>query len=158
MKGKYKPKPIKRHDHTGKLVNYGILEIGIVAGIRCLANKETLLLIGAALAKQKVPGYFYTQHYVHVPLPNNLTSKVYAIRATDVSHLAGRISGRVQLKKAEVVNTSTHYPEETWEKGEKIRSLPLPEPTLSPVQFKRKTKRVGKIRKFWLLLKRLFSN
>lgn len=159
MKGKYRPKPIKRHDHNGKLVNYGILEVGIVAGIRCLGNKETLLLIGAGLAKQKVPDYFYTQHHVQVPLTNQSTSKVYAIKATDASHLAGRISGRTQLKKAELMSARTGTAEETWEDGKKIRMVPAEavDIQLQPIQFKYKAKKVGKLRKFCLLIKRLFS-
>jgi hypothetical protein len=154
---KYKPRPIKRHDHTGALVNYGTLEVGIVAGIRCLGNKETLLLIGAGLAKQKVPDYFYTQHHVRVPLSNGSALKVYAIKATDASSLAGRISARVQLKKAELINMRTSTPEETWENGSKKQIAPFPEAKLEPVQFKYRAKRVGKFRKFCLLIKRLFS-
>lgn len=160
MKGKYRPKPIKRHDHTGKLVNYGVLEVGVVGGIRCLGNKETLLLIGAGLAKQKVPDYFYAKHHVRVPLSNQSALKVYAIKATDVSHLAGRISGRTQLKRADLINTETGGREETWEKGSKLQVAPLPttaEIQMTPVSIKYKTKRCGKIRKFWLLVKRLFS-
>jgi hypothetical protein len=157
MKGKYRPKPIKRYDHTGKLVNYGTLEVGIVAGIRCLANKETLLLIGAGLAKQKVPDYFYTQHHVLVPLSSQRTLKIYAIKATDISSLAGRISARVQLKKAELINAHTGTPETTWINGEKERVTQPPEIQMEQVQIKYKTPRVGKIRKLWLLVKRLFS-
>lgn len=158
MKGKYRPKPIKRHDHTGKLVNYGTLEVGIVGGIRCLGNKETLLLIGAGLAKQKVPDYFYTQHHVRVPLSNQSALKVYAIKATDISHLAGRISGRTQLKRADLINTETGGREEAWEKGNKVQVAPPPPPVqMEPIQFKYKAKKVGKFRKFCLLIRRLFS-
>lgn len=160
MKGnKYKPKVIKRYDHTGVMVNYGMLEVGIVAGIRCLANKETLLLIGAGLAKQKVPDYFYTQHYVRIPLPNNVELKVYAIKATDVSCLTGRISARGQVKKAELINTRYGRPDEKWDEGNKVSSTSTaPEVRMEQVQFKRKPKRIGKIRRLWLLVKRLFSS
>lgn len=159
MKGnKYRPKPIKRYDHTGAMVNYGTLEVGIVAGVRCLGSKETLLLIGAGLAKQKVPDYFYTQHYVRVPVTSQLELKVYAIKATDASGLAKRVSTRAQLKKAELVYTNTDRTDETWTDGVKEHVITHAEFKTEMAQFKTKAKRVGKIRKCWLLVKRLFSN
>lgn len=159
MKGnKYRPKVIKRYDHTGVMVNYGTLEVGIVAGIRCLANKETLLLIGAGLAKQKVPDYFYTQHYVRVPLVNQSGLKVYAIKATDASGLASRISTRAQLKKADLIFAHNGRPEEQWEDGVKAQSMEAPVVRMEQVQFKSKIRRTSKLRRLWLLVKRLFSN
>ena len=158
MKGnKYRPKPIKRYDHTGAMVNYGTLEVGIVAGIRCLGSKETLLLIGAGLAKQKVPDYFYTQHYVRVPVSSQLELKVYAIKATDVSFLAKRISSRAQLKKADLIQAYNGRPDETWVDGVKEESEALPVLRMEEIQFKSKPKRVSKLRRLWLLVKRLFS-
>jgi len=159
MKGnKYRPKPIKRYNLSGVMVNYGTLEVGIVAGIRCLASKETLLLIGAGLAKQKVPDYFYTQHHIRVPVTSQLELKVYAIKATDASGLAKRVSTRAQLKKAELVYTSTDRTDETWADGIKEHVITHDEFKAGMAQFKTKAKRVGKIRKCWLLVKRLFSN
>lgn len=158
MKGnKYRPKPIKRYDHTGAMVNYGTLEVGIVAGIRCLGSKETLLLIGAGLAKQKVPDYFYTQHYVRVPISTQLELKVYAIKATDASFLAKRISSRARLKKAELMYVHNGRPEETWMDGVKEESGAAPVVRMEQIQFKAKAKRVSKLRRLWLLVKRLFS-
>ena len=158
MKGnKYKPKPIKRYDHTGVMVNYGTLEVGIVAGIRCLGSKETLLLIGAGLAKQKVPDYFYTQHYVRVPISSQLELKVYAVKATDASGLAKRISNRAQLKKADLVYAYSGRPEETWVDGVKEETLVPPAIRMEEVQFKTRVRRVSKLRRLWLLAKRLFS-
>ena len=160
MKGnkRYKPKPIKRHDHTGALVNYGVLEVGIVAGIRCLGSREALLLIGAGLAKQKVPDYFYALHHVRVMFPDQLTLKIYAIKSTDASSLANRISARVQLKKAELINADTGNPEEFWVNGEKAGPFLVPKQSvkMEPVQMKVRPKRAGKFHKAWLLVKRLF--
>lgn len=158
MKGnKYRPKPIKRYDHTGAMVNYGTLEVGIVAGIRCLGSKETLLLIGAGLAKQKVPDYFYTQHYVRVPISSQLELKVYAIKATDASFLAKRISARAQLKKAELMYAHNGRPEETWIDGVKEEPVTTPELRIEVIQFKSNPPRTSKLRRLWLLIKRLFS-
>lgn len=158
MKGnKYRPKPIKRHDHTGAMVNYGTLEVGIVAGIRCLASKETLLLIGAGLAKQKVPDYFYTQHYVRVTLSNQTTLKVYAIKATDASGLASRISTRAPLRKAELVYANHDRPEETYLAGFKERQVDREVVCMATIDFKPTARRVSKLRRLWLLVKRLFS-
>lgn len=158
MKGnKYRPKPIKRHDHTGAMVNYGTLEVGIVAGIRCLASKETLLLIGAGLAKQKVPDYFYTQHYVRVTLSNRTTLKVYAIKATDASGLASRISTRAPLRKAELIYANHERPEETYLAGFKERQVDNEMVSAVLVDFKPTARRVSKLRRLWLLVKRLFS-
>ena len=159
MKGnKYRPKPIKRHDHTGAMVNYGTLEVGIVAGIRCLGSKETLLLIGAGLAKQKVPDYFYTQHYIRVPVSSQLELKVYAVKATDASGLAKRLSTRSQLKKAELIFASQGRTEELYENGVKVETESAPVMRREPMHFTTKVRRVSKLRRLWLLIKRLFSN
>lgn len=159
MKGnKYRPKVIKRYDHTGTMVNYGTLEVGIVAGIRCLGSKETLLLIGAGLAKQKVPDYFYTQHYIRVPLSSHQELKVYAIKATDASGLAKRVSIRAQLKKADLMYAHNGRPEEQWTDGVKAESLTVPSIRMEEIQFKSKVRRVSKLRRLWLLIKRLFTN
>jgi len=169
MKGNkaYKPKPIKRLDHTGAMVNYGVLEVGIVAGIRCLAPKETLLLLGAGLAKQKVPDYFYTNHYIKVPHSSKLQLKVYAIKSTDASSLAARLSARTTLKVALLMDTIYGNTAERWCNGEKeairgnvvqgneIKSTPLPEVKLEPVHHKRR-KPGGKLRRFLLAVKSLF--
>ncbi len=164
MKGKtphYRPRVIKRYNHRGELVDYGMLELGIVSGIRCVASKETLLLIGAGLTKQRVPNYFHTKDYINVASKGKVF-KVYCIKCTEVSPLTQRLSKRERVERTVIVDDLHGNPvmKETWVKGERLSSGTTPNPITHQEDNppRKESKVTEQCKKALLIIKKFFSS
>lgn len=156
MKGKtvsYKPRVIKRLDQNGKLVDYGLLEVGIIAGYRCLANKETLLLLGAGLAKQKVPENFHDSEFVEAHVTGKRL-RVYVVKAADLTNLVNRISLRERVTTAQVINSLHDSPMSTWMDGVRLDAF---EPSVKETVLRKEEIKESKGNRVINFLSRLLS-
>lgn len=140
-------KEVKRRNNRGEMINYGQLVLGSFHGIECLANKESIQVLGGKLLNKKPPEYFIQSAVLVVRLSDRMTATVFGIDAAQMEHLGRRLS----MHHRSVTQVS--YPDRIsslagWENGQLIYGMkerPLRAKPPKPP------------RRFWLLVKRLFS-
>lgn len=158
MPKKRKVKDVIRTAANGEKINYGHLMVGIVNGIQVLASRQVLLVLGIRLTEQKVPEWFYTHGYLSVGFLS-VKYKVYTVNRSNLHHLGELLSRNMRHVYCEDERDVTLT--RSWFNGQVTYSATDPndsEPLkLEEVQRKTRRRKVGKLKKVWLLIKRLFS-
>lgn len=159
MPKKRKVKDVIRTAANGERINYGHLMVGYVNGIPCLASREVLMVLGIRLTEEKVPEWFYTHGRLEVDFLSTVKYKIYTVKRSDLFKLGVLLSRNRRNVRCEDENdvTMTRH----WYNGEVSMSITDPNDPdpfkLKEVQFKTRHRKVGKLGKFWLLVKRLFT-
>ena len=159
MPKKRKVKDVIRTAANGERINYGHLMVGYVNGIQVLASRQVLLVLGIRLSDHKVPEWFYTYGYLTVDFLKPIQYKVYTVNRSNLHRLGELLSRNMRnvcCVDERDVNMIRH-----WYNGQLTFSVTdpdQPEPVkIKEVQRKTRRRKVGKLKKLWLTLKRLFS-
>lgn len=140
-------KEVKRRNNRGEMVNYGQLVLGSFHGIECLSHKETFQVLGGKLSNKKPPEYFIQSAALTVKVTDRMNALVFGVDAAQMEHLGRRLSTHKRFV------TMVSYPDRVstlaiWENGQLVfgmKERPLRAKPPKPP------------RRFWLLVKRLFS-
>lgn len=160
---RYTPKNIIRQEPNGQTVNYGHLAVGYINGIACLASREVLVRLGVKLSSHKPPEHFYNHEHLQVKFGNHEAYRVFAVNKTAIHRLGQLVSDKGRCL-VDCYNVTTFQVSRTWFNGYVTGTdgtddykVPPP-PKLEHIQMKRtKVKKVGKLRKAWLAIKRMFT-
>lgn len=156
VKTKFKVKDLYARNAKGEMENYGPLVAGSIHGIPCLGYREVLLLLGIKLIGGKQPQVFHTYSKLHIQVAGKWFI-VYAKDQNQLDSLAVQLSYRGYQVKA-VVSHDPGIVLNVWEYGISVQETPRRDPVESPRETTyRPWKRKSKLKKVWLVIKRLFS-
>lgn len=157
-KKRYKVKDVKRQEPNGQTVNYGHLVMGHINGIACLASREVLIRLGVNISTKKPPEYFYNHEHIQAIFGPMESYKVFAVNRSSVYVLGALLSNRAG--KASLYHVTQFKVKRTWVRGFLEYTDGTEDwapPKMQQVLYKQAPKRVGGLKKLWLLVKRLFS-
>jgi len=165
-KKRYKIKDLILPNFNGEMTNYGKLVMGDLNGVKCLAHREVLMLLGIKLVLDvKPPKYFFT-HLQIIVSAGGLPVTLYAMHPQTFDALGSRLSKRGYNPKG-IAQHLGDAVVKRWEHGELTYDaweIPKVEGrhikthyTDEWAEFRKDVKRNKPLYKFWLLLKRLFG-
>ena len=145
-------KQVKLSHVNGTIVNYGPLVNGLMDGVKVLARKEILIMLKAQLVPGKVK-YFASHTRFRVYLSDVLEASLYVVHEKDLPLLVEALKRRQRNGMRQLL-LSQRDGGVSWE------NMPMLQQDLLDIKLEKvqtKYKKPGKLKKFWLLVKRLFS-
>lgn len=150
---KVKRKESLRYNSEGELVNYGFLELAYVYDKPVMMKREVILVMGMQRVNEKPPYHFYTRFYLRVTKGVNQYS-VYVVRGHDLDEVGRNIARKGYT--VEIVNEGATAVVKKWIGWDVIfDNYIISKPKLEKVAYK--TRRTSKLKKVWLVIKRLFT-
>jgi len=144
-------KYIKLKHANGTPVSYGPLVNGLIDGIKVLAHKEILILLKAQLVPGKVK-YFADHVRLRVYLSDQLEASIYAVHERDMHRLAAAFKRRHKSTMRQLLLAER-------DGGVSWENVPLGPSEdavrMEEVHTRHRPKKVGFLKKLWLLVKRL---
>lgn len=146
-------KYIKLTHANGSSVSYGPLVNGLIDGIKVLARKEILIMLKAQLVPGKVK-YFADHVRLRVYLSDRLEASVYVVHERDIHQLAAAFKRRHKSTMRQLL-LAQRDGGVSWENvalGPEEGAVHM-----QKVHTRHRPKKVGCLKKLWLLVKRLFG-